>query len=121
VHECRKLKVWVKAHQLTLDVYGVSEAFPARERFGLTAQLRRACVSVEANLAEGAGRGRTAQFIAFLEIAAGSLNETDCLLLVCRDLGYLDARVHAPLEERTSEVRRMLFGLLRGLRSDAAR
>lgn len=120
MHDYRKLKVWTKAHRLTLDVYKASDPFPVRERFGITAQLRRACVSVEANIAEGAGRGRRAQFLAYLEIAAGSINEVDCLLLLSRDLGYLEARLQESLEERVSEVRRMLFGLLRRLRSEEA-
>jgi four helix bundle protein len=79
--------------------------------YGLTAQLRKARVSVEANIAEGAGRGRPGQFYAFLEIAAGSISEADCLLELCRDLGYLDRPLHAELERMVIAVRKMLFAL----------
>ena len=94
-----------------MNVYRASESFPARETYGLTAQLRRACLSIELNIAEGCGRGRPGQLHWFLEIASGSVSEVDCGLEVCRDLGYLQPEGHAELELAVTEIRKMLWSL----------
>ena len=112
MQDFRKLIVWQRAHQLTLDVYEVSKRFPAYEIYGLTAQIRRACFSIEFNIAEGTGRGRPAQFCAFLEVASGSAGEVDCALEVCRDLGFLDASRYPALSGKVTEIRKMLWSLL---------
>lgn len=113
----RQLDVWKKSHQLTLDVYRQTATFPRDEIYGLTSQLRRSCVSVPSNIAEGCGRSTPSDFSRFLDIAAGSVSEADYQLLLARDLNYLDSAVHAALEARFEEVRRMLSGLLRRVRS----
>ena len=71
----RELKVWQKAHQLTLAVYRVTAAFPREELYGVTSQLRHACSSIAANLAEGCGRSGDAEFARFCSIAMGSASE----------------------------------------------
>ena len=83
------LAVWQKAHKLALEIYGLTEHLPQEERYGLVSQLRRAAVSVAANIVEGHARATPAEFARFLSIGLGSLAEVQCLLLLCRDIGYL--------------------------------
>ena len=85
----RQLRVWKQAHKLALEVYRSTETFPARERYGLAAQMRRAAVSVISNIAEGCGRQGDKELSRFLRIARGSVRELDCQMLLSRDLGYL--------------------------------
>jgi four helix bundle protein len=99
-------------------VYKESKAFPSDEKFGLTSQLRRATASVPANIAEGCGRGTDAELRRFLEIAMGSASEVEYHLLLARDLGYMAQQQYAELEASTSEVKRMLAGFIKKLRSD---
>lgn len=106
-----ELKVWQRAHALVLDVYRVTSKFPAEERYGITSQLRRAIASVPTNIAEGSKRKGATDYARFLNIAEGSTAESEYLLILSRDLGYVPAEVAAPLLERTSEVARMLHGL----------
>ena len=89
MQDFRNLKVWEKAHTLTLNVYRATRNFPADERFGITSQLRRSCSSVSANVAEGCARSSDLDFARFVNLAAGSASETDYHLLLSRDLGYL--------------------------------
>ncbi len=84
MQDFRKLKVWSKAHVLTLDVYKASEAFPREEIYGLTSQLRRASVSIGANIAEGTCRKGDVDFARFLQMAAGSASEVEYHLLLAR-------------------------------------
>lgn len=95
----------------TREVYKASAGFPAEERFGLTAQLRRAAVSVPSNVAEGAGRSTHAETVRFLEIAYGSLMEAVCQLRLASDLGWLPPDDHESLRQDAEEVARMLSGL----------
>jgi four helix bundle protein len=108
----RSLKVWQKAHRLTLQVYEITGSFPICERYGLISQMRRAASSVPMNIAEGAGRNRPAELAHFCRISLGSANEIDYQLLLARDLGYLEADAYAQLIVQVDEVRRMLSGLV---------
>jgi four helix bundle protein len=116
MQDFRNLKVWQKAHALTLEVYRSTRGFPVDERFGLTAQLRRSCASVPANLAEGCARVGDVDFARFVNIAAGSASETDYHLLLARDLDYVDDATYQPLLAQVSEVKRMLNSFERTLR-----
>ena len=82
VHHYSDLIVWQKAMDLVVHVYEVTESFPQREVFGLTNQVRRAAVSIPSNIAEGQGRGTTKDFLHFLAIARGSLQEVETQLLL---------------------------------------
>src|SRR2546423_579097 len=113
----RQLTVWQRAHELVLGVYKATKTFPADERFGMTSQLRRAGASIPANIAEGCGRTGDAELGRFLQIAAGSASEVEYHLLLSRDLGYLDQKLHAALERRVVEVKKMLASFQRTLRS----
>ena len=84
----RDLKVWQRSIELTMCVYRLSSAFPRSEQFGLTSQLRRACVSIAANIAEGNGRHTDRDYAHFLSMAIGSAREVDTLLVITRELGY---------------------------------
>src|SRR5690606_17565997 len=105
----RRYAVFEKSHQLALDLYRVSGRFPDEERFGLTAPVRRAAMSIPTNLAEGAGRTTDVDFARFVEIAMGSASEVEYQLLLARDLGYLDARGYEPLCANVVEVKKMLY------------
>lgn len=84
----RDLQVWKKAHDLTLELYRVSQRFPREEMYGITGQLRRATVSIGANLAEGCGRRTSTELARFVRIAMGSASELDYHPLLSRDLGF---------------------------------
>ena len=114
----RDLKVWAKAHGFVLDVYRESRGFPADERFGLTAHIRRSASSITSNIAEGCGRETDKDFARFLTIAAGSASETEYQLLLARDLGYLPAGAHSTLNTKVNEVKRMLNSLIQTLNSN---
>ena len=111
------LEVWRKSIELAEMVYRVSARFPPDERFGMTSQLRRAAVSIAANIAEGAERHGTREFLQFLGIASGSLAETETFLILAQRLGLTTAEETTPLAAQASEVGRMLNGLKRSLRS----
>lgn len=106
-----EIKVWQRSHALVLQLYRATAGFPADERFGLTSQLRRAATSVPTNIAEGSKRRTSAEYARFLNIAEGSLAETEYLLLLSRDIGYLSGDQAAPLLTEVDEIARMLHHL----------
>ena len=85
-----KLKVWEKAHDLTLKVYLISQNFPKEEIYGLTSQMRRSSSSIPTNIAEGCGRSSKAEIIQFFNFAIGSSSELEYQLILTHDLNYLD-------------------------------
>ena len=115
-HSYKQLLVWQKSKALAVEVYRATESFPKREWYGLTAQLRRAAVSVSSNIAEGQGRLTKGEFRNFLGQARGSLLELETQLAIALDLGYLSKADHLLLEKQSDEVRRMLNALLESLR-----
>lgn len=104
----KDLKVWSKAHELTVRVYELTRSFPREEMYGLTSQLRRSAGSIGANIAEGCGRRSDGEFTRFLQIARGSASEVEYHLLLARDLGFLAAQDYRELEQKIVEVERML-------------
>ncbi|HRO58977.1 MAG TPA: four helix bundle protein [Burkholderiaceae bacterium] len=106
--------VWQQAVGLVERIYRTTEVIPSSERFGLTAQLRRAAVSVPANIAEGHARSGTRELLHFLSIAAGSLSELDTLIELGQRLGYLDDIEE--LRKALDDVSGMLMGLQASLR-----
>jgi four helix bundle protein len=111
------LEVWKKSIELAEQVYRISGKFPVEERFGLTSQVRRAVASVAANIAEGAEREGTREFLQFLGIASGSLAETETFLHLAARLGLMSQPDINPILEQAATVGRMLNGLKRSLRS----
>jgi four helix bundle protein len=111
------LVVWQGAIDLVTEIYRRTALFPDHERFGLVSQLRRAAVSVPSNIAEGQGRLTKGEFRQFLGQARGSWMEIETQLIIARNLGYLREPEAKTLFERTSEVGRMLNGLVQSIRS----
>jgi four helix bundle protein len=113
----KKLAVWEKAHQLTLDIYRVTASFPNTEMYGLTGQIRRACASIPANIAEGSGRGGDTELARFLRIATGSASELEYHMLLAYDLGFIETGNYEQINQQITEVLRMLKGLIHRLDS----
>jgi len=109
------LDVWQKAMHLVELVYACSSTFPDRERFGLTSQIRRAAVSVPSNIAEGAARRSTPEFLRFLSISRGSLSELDTQLQIAARLGY--TKLSAEISDRIDDIFSMLTGLMNALQT----
>jgi four helix bundle protein len=107
-----KLIVLQKAHELTLKIYEITKDFPRAEVFGLTAQIRRAAVSVPSNVIEGKARGSNKEYKRFLLISRGSLEEVKYQLLLAKDLKYIDEDKYKESIELAKEVGRMLNGLI---------
>jgi four helix bundle protein len=115
MEDFKDLKVWVKAHELTLAIYQSARKFPREEIYGLTSQVRRASASIGANIAEGCGRRSDAEMRRFVQIARGSASELECHLLLARDLQFLPVDEYAELEGKVFEIQRMLAALVQRL------
>lgn len=107
-----RLKVWERAHLLTLDVYKVAARFPREELYGLTSQIRRCSASMGANIAEDCGKDGNRELHRFLQIASGSASELHYHLLLAKDLNYLAEGDHSRLCGQLLEFRKMLTALL---------
>ena len=119
MRDFKRLQVWEKSHGLTLRVYELTSQFHREEVYGLTSQIRRACASISTNIAEGCGRGSSADFARFLQIAMGSASETEYLVLLARDLKYINASQYLELTDAIVRVKKMLTSLLRSIRADS--
>jgi len=111
----RGLRVWQESMLLVEDVYRLSRRFPADERFGLTAQIRRAAVSIPSNIGEGGRRGRRKAHLHHLDIAFGSHGEVDVQLEIARRLTYISSAEHKTVSGRVDDVGKMLNGLIESL------
>ncbi len=106
----RNLLVWEKAHKLAIEIYSITKSFPKEEIYGLTSQLRRASTSIPVNIAEGCGRGSNADFARFLQISMGSASETEYLILLCQELGYISDSDN--LNQQIKELKKMISSLI---------
>ena len=113
----KELEVWQRAMLLAERAYRETKAFPSEERFGLTSQTRRAAVSVPANIAEGWGRGSTADYLRFLTIARGSLMELETHLILANRLNMLPQPALIELQQEVERVGMMLNRLITSLRA----
>jgi four helix bundle protein len=118
VRSYRELGVWQSSMDWVEQVYHHSRSFPADERFGLTSQVRRAAVSVAANIAEGAARRSTGEFLQFIGIAKGSLAEGETLLILAKRLKLIEGASADVLLHDADRVGRMLSGLSRSLEAN---
>jgi four helix bundle protein len=116
----RELKVWEKAHAFALRVYSLTQNFPRTEIYGLTNQIRRACVSIPSNIVEGCGRTGNPDFARFLDISLGSANEVDYQLLLAKDLAYLKDPEYESLSREVEEIQKMLTTFILKLRPPAS-
>jgi len=117
IHSFQDLEVWKRSVDLTEAVYRQSGEWPKEEKFGLTQQLRRAAASVAANIAEGAERNGTREFLHFLGIAKGSLAEARTFLVLAGRLNYLDETALRDLQRQSEDISRMLAGLTKSLQA----
>jgi four helix bundle protein len=115
----RNLKVWEKAHLLTLNVYKASRVFPREELYGLTSQMRRSSASIGANIAEGCCRKGDTELGRFLQIAMGSASELEYQLLLARDLEMIKSLDFQRLSGEVIEIKKMLAALIHKLRADS--
>jgi four helix bundle protein len=111
------LLIWQHSMELAKKVYAVTSHFPKEELYGLTSQMRRASVSVAANIAEGHARNTTGEFRQFLGIARGSLAELETLIILSDGLGLMLPEAEQRLLEETEAINKMLNSLLRSLAS----
>ena len=116
IQSFRDLDVWQISMDLVVEIYQLSKAFPADERFGLTAQIRKAAISIPTNIAEGQCRTGSGEFGHFLSIARGSTGEVETELLIAERLDYLRHESIAATLDRTDHISRMLTNLRRSLK-----
>ncbi|TDG37082.1 four helix bundle protein [Pedobacter changchengzhani] len=112
----KDLLVWKKAHQLTLEVYKVVSTYPKEEIYSLVSQLKRASSSIATNIAEGTGRFSQKDLAHFLQIALGSSHEVEYLLLLSKDLGFINNDNYFQLEKNINEIKAMLISLIKKVR-----
>ena len=117
MQDIKKLRVVERARRLGVAAYRLTDAFPASERFGLAAQMRRAAVSIGSNIAEGCGRRTNRELLSFLYIASGSASELEFQLQMAHDLGFGNPRDRETVMEALLVTRRMLSRLIVFLRS----
>ena len=117
MRDFRGLKVWEKAHNLVLTIYQKTEPFPKKEIYGLTSQIRRAAISIPANISEGCGKDSVADMNRFFLIAMGSASELEYLLMLSHDLQYLSDTEYQKLHSSLVEVRRMLNSYIQKMKA----
>ena len=119
MQDFKKLLVWQKAHNFTVNLYKLTNDFPSDERFGLTNQIRRASVSIESNIAEGCGQSTDKNFVRFLYMAKASGYEVECQIYIARDLGYLTVEKSNLLIDKITEVSKMLSSFIKKLEASS--
>lgn len=113
----RDLKIWTQSHQLALDVYKQIDQFPAKEKFVIASQLSRCVISVPANIAEGFGRKSSKEFIQFLHISLGSLEETRYFLILSKDLGYISRIKFNIFDHQIDEIKSKIHAFIRTMKN----
>ena len=116
MQDFKDLKVWQKAHTLVLEIYKASAEFPKEEIYGLTSQIRRAAMSIPANIAEGRGRAVDGDLRRFIQIVLGSASELEYHLILSKDLHYLAEQTTEKLTTQLPEIRRMLISFVQVLK-----
>jgi len=119
VRDHTKLRAFQLADELTLRIYQITKQFPSEERFGLSAQMRRAAVSIPCNIVEGCARRTEADYLRFLDIAYGSARELEYQVLLAFRLGFINSKTNQTLTKNSKEVSKVLSGLLRSFRPNA--
>ena len=119
MQDFRELKVWQKSHGLVSCVYRITRRFPPEELYGLTSQMRRAAVSIPANLAEGCGRKGRTEFAQFAHIAMGSASELKYYFLLAQELALIKSDEAHELILQIDEIQKMLAGFIQKMRSSA--
>lgn len=112
----KDLDVWKLSIDFVTEIYTITKGFPKEEQFGLTNQIRRAAVSIPSNIAEGAGRQSNKEFLHFLYISLGSVQEVDSQLLISLNLNYLTELENEVLVAKLNQISKMLFGLIKSVK-----
>ncbi|HEX8269091.1 MAG TPA: four helix bundle protein [Flavobacterium sp.] len=115
MHNYKKLEIWRQSRKLCSDVYAVTAGFPADEKYGITNQLRRACVSIPSNIAEGSSRKSNKDFSRFLEMAIGSGYEMETQLLIAVDLNFTTPSLQEPIAAKLADIIKMISSFRSGL------
>ncbi len=115
MRDYKKYKVWELGHEITLEVYRLTQNFPKQEIYGVTSQMRRASSSIPANIAEGCGRESDAEFKRFLIISQGSANELEYFTVLAKDLGYIEEPAFSKINDEVDKIRRSLNNLIKKL------
>ena len=110
MHNFKKLAIWLKSVDFVTEIYKTTNTFPSHERFGLISQLQRAAVSVPTNISEGSAKSSNKDFARFLEISLGSTFELETELIVSLNLSYIDNEKYKFLEEKLTELQKMIIG-----------
>ncbi len=112
MRDYKKYNVWELGHQITLEVYELTKAFPKEEVYGMTSQMRRAAYSIPSNIVEGCGRESDAEFRRFLIISQGSASELEYFTILANNLGYIDNDSFEIILDKVNKVRRSLYNLI---------
>jgi len=121
LQDFHRIQVWQRAHELVKRLYLLTAKFPKEELFGLTSQMRRAAISIPANIAEGAGRGGERELGRFLDVAFGSASELEYYVLLAYDLRLLPKNEYDPVSAELGDIKRMLTGFARSVRKAGPR
>jgi len=111
----KDLIVWQKSIQLITDIYALTKTFPMDERFGIVSQINRAVISIPSNIAEGWGRELSKNYLQFLRISRGSLMETETLILIAKNVDYINEKDFYQINEKIEEVGKILQGLIKSI------
>ena len=111
MRDFKKYDIWKLSHQLTLTIYTISNSFPKDETYNLVSQIRRSTLSIPTNIAEGCGRNSDKEFNQFLNIALGLATETEYLILLAKDLNYLDEVNYILLEQQINTIKSKIYTL----------
>lgn len=117
MRDFKKYDIWQLSHSFTLEVYRLTSGFPKEELYGLTSQIRRAALSIPTNISEGCGRNSDKEFNQFLNIALGSANETEYLLILSKDLNYISNEKFESLEVEINTIKSKIYKLKEKLTS----
>ena len=118
MRDFKKIQVWERSHHLVLRIYRLTSDFPKDELYGLTNQMRRAATSIPSNIAEGCGRNSQVELARFVHIAGGSASELEYQLLLANELGYISESNYSELDKEVNEIKRMLHGFEKAVRSN---
>ena len=118
MQDFKKIKVWEKSHQLTLDIYRLTSSFPNTEMYGIVQQMRRAVYSIPANIAEGSCRKSDKDFSRYLHISLGSANELEYFVLLSKDLNYIDESKYQIFNDQINEIKKMLSSFIKKLQKE---
>ena len=111
MRDFKKYDIWQLSHLLTLEIYKITSLFPKEEIYGLSSQIRRAVSSIPTNISEGCGRNSDKEFNQFLNIALGSANETEYLLILSKDLNYISEEQFSDLDSKINTIKSKIYKL----------